>query len=140
MNNRLLKILLIEDNHDFIFLLSSLLRQMGNCEVFMAYNGFEGLQKAKSTVPDIIFCDIGLPGMSGFDVARKLREDDSLKDIWIVALSGYAGEWDIANSAQSGFNLFLPKPVSAADIRRVLHKACGAAESSEEAVSRSTFS
>ena len=114
-----LKVLLIEDNQDFVFLLSSLFENMGH-KCIPAYNGIEGINKAKEIKPDIIFCDIGLPIMDGFEVAKTIKADDLLKDIYIVALTGYAAQRDLDNAAESGFNYHLAKPVGMAEIKLIL--------------------
>jgi CheY-like chemotaxis protein len=116
---RSLKILIIEDNQDFVFLLSSLLETMGhNC--IPAFDGMEGINKAKELKPDVIFCDIGLPIMDGFEVAQTIKADDLLKDIHIVAITGYAGQRDLDNAAESGFSYYIAKPVGMNEIKQIL--------------------
>ena len=116
------KVLVIEDNTDFIHLLCFALSQMGH-EVEYANNGTEGIMKARDMKPDIIFCDIGLPGASGFEVARAIREDTSLKNVYMIALTGYAGLSEIGLALDSGFNLHMPKPVSINDLMKSIDKA-----------------
>lgn len=116
---RLFRILLIEDNRDFANILCSMLVILGH-EVITAYGGIEGLEKAKEFLPDIVFCDIGLPCMDGFEVARRIRSEDKLKDVFLIALTGYAGQRDIKLSMESGFNRHLGKPMDIAILKRVL--------------------
>jgi len=61
-----------------------------NTKVGVAYNSPEGIAKAREFLPDVVLCDIGLPGMDGFAVARALKADESLRGAFLVALSGYA--------------------------------------------------
>ncbi len=68
----------------------------------------------------VVLCDIGLPGMNGFEVARALRADAALKDALLVALSGYALPDDIRRSAEAGFRHHLAKPPSLEELERVL--------------------
>ncbi len=80
-------------------------------EVQVAYDGPAGIEAAKSFVPDLILLDIGLPGMDGFEVAKHLREEPSLKEVPPIAVSGYAREEDRQRSRQAGFDHHLVKPV-----------------------------
>jgi CheY-like chemotaxis protein len=83
---------------------------VGGHEVVVAYNGPEGLQKAHEFKPDIVLCDIGLPGMSGYEVARAMRSDAELRAAHLVALTGYAQPEDRAKSKAAGFEQHLVKP------------------------------
>lgn len=116
-----LKLLIIEDNRDFADLLSAMLNSAGY-QVEISYGGFEGLEKARQFRPDIIFCDIGLPGMDGFEVAKAIKEDSDLKDAYLVALTGYAGAEDLKRAKESGFDRHMAKPVSLAALKRLLNE------------------
>ena len=83
--------LIIEDNRDFADLLSTMLYAIGY-GVNIAYDGEEGIKLAKQIKPDVIFCDIGLPGINGYDVAESIRKDNELKEIYLIAMTGYAGK------------------------------------------------
>jgi CheY-like chemotaxis protein len=120
---RSLNVLLIEDNRDFAELLCSMLRQIGH-DADVACSGPEGLQKAKAVRPDIIFCDIGLPDMNGYEVAELIRSDDSIKGAYLIALSGYAAQQDIEYAAKSGFDRHIAKPVSIESLQKVLNQFC----------------
>jgi PAS domain S-box-containing protein len=121
ITSRHLRVLLIEDNRDFAELLGSMFRQIGH-EADIAKNGPEGIGKAKAIRPDIIFCDIGLPDMNGYEVARLLKEDAETKGIYLVALTGYAGQQDIEHAVSSGFDKHIAKPVSIETIQKVLNQ------------------
>jgi PAS domain S-box-containing protein len=104
-----LKVLLIEDNVDAADSLAALL-DFDGYEVMVSYAAKDGIAKARAFKPDVLLCDVGLPDMSGYDVARVFRDDASLKDVLLVALTGYAGPEDQHRAAESGFNRHFPKP------------------------------
>ncbi len=114
-----LKLLVIEDNRDFAEMLCTMLRQTGH-EAFLAFSGPEGLGMAKELKPDAVFCDIGLPDMNGYEVARRLRENRYTKHLKLIALTGYAAPQDIDNCRQSGFDLHIAKSASIDALNRVL--------------------
>ncbi|MDF2677674.1 MAG: integral rane sensor hybrid histidine kinase [Bacillota bacterium] len=77
-----------------------------------ALNGKDGILKAKELHPDVIICDIGLPVMNGYEVAKNIRNENDLKNIYLIALSGYAQQEDVERSRKAGFNRHLAKPLS----------------------------
>jgi len=103
------RVLIIEDNVDAADSLREAL-EFGEHEVEVAYNGPAGIAKARKYAPEIVFCDIGLPGMDGYDVARAFRADDALKGVYLVALSGYAQPEDVQRATEAGFDRHLAKP------------------------------
>jgi len=115
------RILVIDDIPDVAEILCSLLRYLGY-EVVSAPDGIKGLARAKEFHPDVIFCDIGLPGMNGYEVARNLRRDERLKDVYLIALSGYAQPEDIERSKEAGFNRHVAKPVDLAKLEQILEE------------------
>jgi CheY-like chemotaxis protein len=92
-------------------------------DVEVAYNGRQGIAKAKEFRPDVVFCDIGLPMMDGYEVARAFRADDALKDAFLVALSGYAMPEDVARAQAAGFSRHLAKPPSLEKLEEILAEA-----------------
>jgi two-component system CheB/CheR fusion protein len=102
-------VLIIEDNADAAASLSDVLR-FGGHRVEVAHNGPDGIAKAKTLHPDIVLCDIGLPGMDGYDVARAFRADATLTRTFLVALSGYALPEDVKRAIDAGFTHHMPKP------------------------------
>ena len=116
------KVLLIDDSRDLTSLLCSMIKILGY-ETAAAYHGMEGIQTAMAFQPDVIFCDIRLPKMNGFDVAKSIRSIESLKDVYMVAITGYAGRTDMEYALESGFDRFLSKPVDLASIKQVLEEA-----------------
>jgi signal transduction histidine kinase/ActR/RegA family two-component response regulator len=103
-------ILLVEDNMDAADSLAELLGLSG-CQVTVAHDGAEALRSALQVVPDLILCDLGLPGkMDGFDVARACRAESSLRSVRLVAMSGYSSAEDHAQAQSAGFECLLTKP------------------------------
>lgn len=117
-----LKILIIEDIPDLAEILSELLCHLGH-DAIVALNGPEGIRKAKHHLPDVLISDIGLPGMSGYEIADVFRNDDQLKDTYLIALSGYAQPEDFERSQKAGFQQHLAKPVNLEDLKGALEEA-----------------
>jgi signal transduction histidine kinase len=114
------RVLIVEDLVDSALTLRLLLQMQGHM-VEIAQDGRTGLDKAASFLPEIILCDIGLPGeLSGYDVARSIRAMPGLRDIQLVALSGFGSPEDKAMAAEAGFDLHLTKPVDPARLGPVL--------------------
>jgi PAS domain S-box-containing protein len=108
------RVLVVEDNEDAAALLCKLLTAAGH-EPRVAHDGKEGLAVAKTMKPDIVLCDLGLPGeMQGCDVARAIRRNPELRDTRLVAVSGYGRTEDIALAKRHGFDAHLVKPASSA--------------------------
>ena len=115
-----LHILLIEDNEDAAAMLRQVLELSGH-EVDVATRGHQGVGIAREHRPDVVLCDIGLPGgMTGFDVARELRQDPETRDIRLVALTGYGRPEDKARCSEAGFDAHLTKPVDLDILSRML--------------------
>lgn len=105
------RILVIEDNPDAADSLREAL-ELGGHEVAVAYSGAEGVEAARRFEPEIVLCDIGLPGLDGYEVARALRAESAAggRSIFLVALSGYALQEDVERSYAAGFDRHLAKP------------------------------
>ncbi|MDD2234516.1 MAG: PAS domain S-box protein [Desulfitobacteriaceae bacterium] len=114
-----LRILVIDDIPDVAEIICSLLRLKGH-EVISAYNGGEGIAKAKEFHPQVLFCDIGMPGMNGYEIAGSIRRDQELKDTCLIALTGYAQPEDLERARAAGFNRHLAKPVDIAELEKIL--------------------
>jgi len=113
------RVLVIEDNVDAAETLAALIELEGHL-VKVAGDGATGIRIARELCPDIVLCDLGLPDMSGYDVARELRCDESLRATLLVALSGYAAPEDVARAHAAGFDQHLAKPVALDRLRSVL--------------------
>lgn len=116
-----LKILMIDDNKDLAEIICELIGLLGY-ETESAHNGTAGIAKARELQPDVIICDIGLPGMSGYEVAKMIRKDAELEDTFLIALSGYAQSEDMEKSKEAGFDRHLAKPVSLETLKMVLNE------------------
>jgi CheY-like chemotaxis protein len=104
------RVLVVEDNLDAAETLREMLL-MWDHEVEVAHDGREGLEKARSFLPDVVLCDIGLPIMDGYEVARAIRSDPDLSSAFLVAVTGYASHEDARKAAGAGFDRHLGKPV-----------------------------
>ncbi|HET7730151.1 MAG TPA: ATP-binding protein [Usitatibacter sp.] len=113
------RVLIVEDNADAAETLRMALELNGHV-VDTAGGGLEGVDKAARMVPEFVFCDIGIPGIDGFEVARRLRADARLSGTRLIALSGYATPEDRRRSAAAGFDDHLAKPVTVDALLRVL--------------------
>jgi two-component system, chemotaxis family, CheB/CheR fusion protein len=116
------RVLVIDDNVDAADTLSTLLESLGN-EVRTAYDGHSGLAAANELIPDVVLCDLGLPDIDGYEVARTLRTDARFRSTRLVALSGYAEAKDRDHSREAGFDEHLAKPATQKQIGRVLAEA-----------------
>ena len=97
--------------------------ELGGHEVAVAYNGPEGIEKARQLRPEVVLSDIGLPGMSGTEVARAFRRDAMLRNTYLVALSGYALPEDLERAVEAGFDRHLAKPPSLEKLEELLASA-----------------
>ena len=105
------RVLVIEDNVDAADSTRELLKPLGD-EVAVAYTGRDRLVRGRAFQPEIVLCDIGLPEMDGYAVARALRADESLKGARLVAVSDYALPEDLPRAEAAGFEKHLAKPPS----------------------------
>jgi PAS domain S-box-containing protein len=119
-----LRVVIVEDSPDSADSLRLLLEVQGH-EVRVAHSGPEGVELALAWRPDIVVSDIGLPGLSGFEVARQLRGQPGLEKTLLVALTGYGGEEECRLGREAGFDHYLVKPADPADLRRVLTSRAG---------------
>jgi len=121
-NKKCTRVLIIDDNVDAADSMRDLFL-LTHAEVEVAYDGRTGIAKAKRFRPDLVMCDIGLPGMDGYEVVRALRQAPSLSNSRILAWTGYARSEDIRRCAQAGFHGFLAKPLSTDQLSQLLHLA-----------------
>jgi len=113
------RVLLIDDNVDAAESLAQLLALSGH-DTRTAGDGLRGIRVAQDFKPEFVFCDLGLPGMSGYDVARELRLLPFGRDIVLAALTGYGQPGDREKSVQAGFDAHLVKPVDPSVIESFL--------------------
>ncbi len=103
------RVLVIDDNADTAESLKEAL-ELGSHLVETAADAEEGLAKARRFQPEIVLCDIGLPGTDGYELARRMRADPELRKVHLVAVSGYMRPEDVQRSREAGFEDHLPKP------------------------------
>lgn len=113
------RVLLVDDSVDAALALSMLLEALGH-EVRTEHDGPRALASIDEFNPDVIVLDIGLPGMSGLEVARELRKRDASRHALLLALTGWGGEADRQQTLDAGFDHHLTKPVSIADLEALL--------------------
>ena len=116
------RILVIEDNVDGAESLRAVL-QMDGHEVEVAFDGSGGLEKGHSFRPEVVMCDIGLPGMDGYGVARAIRADPALCGAYLIALTGYASPSDQRRAVEAGFDAHLSKPPDIEQIQAAIDAA-----------------
>ncbi|HEX6942347.1 MAG TPA: PAS domain S-box protein [Gemmatimonadaceae bacterium] len=104
------RILIVDDNEDGASSLSMLLK-LGGHDTFIAHDGRQALALANELRPEVILLDIGLPGMSGYEVCRAIREEPWGRNIVLVAVTGWGQEDDRSRSREAGFDAHIVKPV-----------------------------
>ncbi|SFD79943.1 hybrid sensor histidine kinase/response regulator [Massilia yuzhufengensis] len=114
-----LRILVTDDNVDAAMTLALLLEMEGH-ELRTAHDGLDALKIAAQFRPDIVFLDIGMPGMSGYDVVRRLKAMEALERTSFVAVSGWGTSEDLARSKEAGFDRHFTKPVAPGQVNAFL--------------------
>jgi two-component system cell cycle response regulator DivK len=109
------KILVVEDNQDSRELVIKVLKSRGYL-IMEAADGEAALQKLAEERPDLILMDISLPKIDGYEVTRRLKKQESFKDIPIIALTAHAMKGDREKSLQAGCDGYIPKPISVRDL------------------------
>ena len=105
------RILIIEDNAANMQLMAYLLNAFGHT-VLEAVNGKIGLATARQTLPDLVLCDLQMPGMDGYEVARRFKHDPDLIDVPLIAVTAYAMVGDRDKVLSAGFDGYIPKPIN----------------------------
>lgn len=113
------RVLLIEDDPDIADAMRIAL-EVDAHHVEVVHDGTDALARARTWRPDVVLCDIGLPGLNGYEVARLLRSDATLETTFLVALTGYAQPDDVARARGAGFDQHLAKPADIRLLRQML--------------------
>ena len=125
-----LRVLVVDDNHDAADSLSLLLATRGH-HTRTVYEGAAALDAAADFRPDTIFCDLGMPVISGFDVAARLRSDSRYPPSVLVAVTGWGTDQDKRRALEGGFDLHITKPIAIEDLDAVLLRASATTASGE---------
>jgi CheY-like chemotaxis protein/two-component sensor histidine kinase len=112
------RVLVVDDNHDAADSLAMLLRLAGH-DIRVAYLGLEALDIAQQHIPEMIFLDIGMPGMDGYEVATRVRQMPGLERVLLVALTGWGQEEDRRRTKEAGFDYHLVKPVEPGTLQKL---------------------
>jgi CheY-like chemotaxis protein len=115
----------VDDNADAADSLALLLRLTGHT-THVARDGPAALEAARSFTPDVVLLDIGLPGLNGYEVAKRLRGDPVTADALVIAVSGYGQDSDRQRSREAGFDQHLTKPVDYDELRGLISARRGA--------------
>jgi signal transduction histidine kinase/ActR/RegA family two-component response regulator len=113
------RVLIVEDNLLAARTMQMYLETAGH-DVEVAHTGPAGIESARRFHPNVVLCDIGLPGFDGYDVARSLRRETELHEIGLIAISGYGQDDDQRQAREAGFDLHLSKPVDLEQIDGIL--------------------
>jgi signal transduction histidine kinase len=113
------KVLLVEDNQDAAEMLATFLRGCGHV-VRVAHDGHAGLDLATRESPDVVICDIGLPGMDGFELAQHIRRIPALSCVRLIAMTGYGDNRDRDRGLDAGFEKYLVKPADPEAVAQLL--------------------
>jgi CheY-like chemotaxis protein len=113
------RVLIVDDNRDAADTLAMMLEIMGN-EVRTAYDGMEALQVGSELRPDVVLLDIGLPGLNGYEAARRIRAEPWGSRSLLIALTGWGQSEDRRRSREAGFDHHVVKPVAAGTLMELL--------------------
>jgi CheY-like chemotaxis protein len=113
------RVLVIEDNRDAREMFRMMLELAGH-EVLEAEDGLGGLELLKASRPDVAVIDVGLPGLNGYEIARRFREEPDADGVMLVALTGYGTPEAVERSLQAGFDHHLIKPVNAEALQEIM--------------------
>ena len=113
------RLLIADDNRDAARVLALLLRTLGQ-DVHVAHDGEQAIEKARELKPDVVLLDLGMPVLSGYEAARRMRREPWGKDLVLVAVTGWGQEHDKQRTKAAGFDHHLVKPVTAAVLKELL--------------------
>jgi PAS domain S-box-containing protein len=113
------RILVVDDHVDAARMFELLLQAEGH-ETCIAHDGPAALKAVEEFKPEFVFLDIGIPGMNGYEIARRLRGGEHREDLFLVAVTGWGQASDFEQSKEAGFDLHLVKPVDSASVKRLL--------------------
>ena len=115
------RILLVDDEYQLVSMMRLRL-EVNNYEVITAYDGDEGLEKARNEKPDLIILDIMLPKRDGYEVCETLKSDPKFKDIPIIIFSAKAQQDDVKAGVEKGADMYITKPFDPKDLLEAIAK------------------
>jgi len=113
------RILVVDDNRDSAESLARLLQLMGH-ETAIAYDGLSAVDSAETFHPEVVLLDLGLPGLDGYEVARRIRAQQWGKDMTLIAATGWGQAEDRRRSREAGFDHHMVKPVDLHELEKVM--------------------
>jgi signal transduction histidine kinase/ActR/RegA family two-component response regulator len=113
------RVLIIEDNHDVADILGKYLELVGH-DVIVAHDGYAGLEAAWRHKPHVLICDIGLPGVDGYEIASRLRDDPAFSSCLMIAVTGYGEVADRERAQGAGYTHHLTKPADPSVIAELI--------------------
>ena len=114
-----LRVLIVDDNVDAAQLMGMLLEESGH-DVRKVYDGLAALEVFAKYRPNVVLLDIGLPGIDGFEVATRMRENPDISGVVLIALTGYGRDTDKQRSLNAGFDYFLVKPTNFKKVLQII--------------------
>jgi PAS domain S-box-containing protein len=117
--DRQMRVLVVDDQRDLADSVALLIESLGH-RARAVYDGATALTVSRADVPDVMFVDIGMPGMTGYEVARQVRLDPELSQVRLVALTGYGRDQDRAQVMEAGFDVHLTKPVDDSKVQALM--------------------
>jgi CheY-like chemotaxis protein len=123
-------VLVVDDNADYAATLAEVIVELGH-EVRVAPDAGEALRIARSYRPDLVLLDIGLPGVDGYELGRRLRAEPTTAKTTLVAVTGYGQVTDRAKSAEAGLDLHVVKPIDLAVLEDLIAANQGAPRDTE---------
>jgi CheY-like chemotaxis protein len=116
-----LKVLVVDDNVDSAKMLALMLQLAGH-DARAAFDGPSALAVAAGFIPEVVFLDIGMPGMDGYAVAHRLRETPGLENVVLVAMTGFNDPEDRQRARDAGFDHYLVKPADPEEVAKILRR------------------
>lgn len=113
------RVLVVDDNQDSAETIAMLIELWGH-QARIVHNGPAALAEAPEWRPQVVLLDIGLPGIDGYEVARRLRQEPAMAGVMLVAMTGYGQERDRRMSSEAGFDHHLVKPVDPEVLQKLL--------------------
>ena len=122
---RTMRVLVVDDQPDLADCVAMMIETIGH-EARAVYNGADALTVSRAEIPDLMLLDLGMPEMTGYELARAIRQDETLSNVPLIALSGYGRDEDRARAKEAGFDLHLTKPIADTKLRDVIESFAGA--------------